>query len=97
MYVLIRDNEALNAIVPAELSAYLRSNGWLEVRLIGDRSAIWEMRNEAGEEFQTLVPLKHTLDDYILRISQALHTLSVVEERSELDIYADIMGIEKPG
>jgi len=96
MKVSIQDDDALRAIGIAALSAYLRSSGWQQTRLIGDRAAIWEQRNDRGEEFEVLVPQKLSLDDYALRIGQAIHTLSVVEDRSELDIYADITKCEKP-
>lgn len=91
MNASIHDNVALRSIGAAELGAYLRSSGWHETRLIGDRAAIWQKRNDAGEEFETLVPQKQSLDDYALRIAQTLEALAVVESRSELEIYADIL------
>ena len=91
MNASIHDIDALAAIGVAELGAYLRSSGWQEVRLLGDRAAIWQKRTDEGEEFETLVPQKRSLDDYTLRIAQALEVLSVAEARSELEIYADIL------
>ena len=91
MNASIHDTNALFAIGTAELGAYLRSSGWQEMRLIADRAAIWQKRNEAGEEFETLVPQKRSLDDYALRMAQVLEALAVVESRSELEIYADIL------
>lgn len=91
MKASIQDSNALRAVGAGELGSYLRSSGWQEVRLLGDRAAIWQTRNEDGEEFETLIPQKRSSDDYALRVAQTIETLSVVEARSELDIYADIL------
>lgn len=85
----IQDTSALLALGAGEFSAYLRSAGWQEAERIGDRAALWEKRAEK-EEFEVLVPQKPSLGDYALRMAQALQALSVVESRSELEIYADI-------
>lgn len=95
MKVSIQDYDALQEIGIVALSAYLRGSGWQQTRLIGDRAAIWKQRNVEGEEFEVLVPQKQSLDDYSLRIGQAIHTLSVVEDRSELDTYVDIKRYEE--
>ena len=91
MNVSIHDSASLAVLGIGELSSYLRSKGWVEVRLIRDRAAIWQKQTEEGEDFETLIPQKSSFDDYAQRIGMVLKTLSVVEERSQLEIYSDIL------
>lgn len=94
MKASIQDIAALRALGTGELSAYLRSKGWSETEVVEDRAAYWHKRTETGEEFEALVPQRHSLGDYTVRMAQLLQTLSVVETRSELEIYSDIQSTQ---
>ena len=93
MKVTVRDSQILSTIEPNVLEAHLRAQGWYEQgRIYDNAGAIWRRKNEsADEEFEILLPLKTSLGDYAARISDALKTLEVVEERSQLDILSDLL------
>ena len=94
MNVSIQDSSALQSLGAVELGAYLHSQGWTETEIIEDRAAYWLKRNDEGEEFEALVPQKASLGDYTLRVAQLLQTLSIVESRSESEIYTDIQNTQ---
>lgn len=94
----VTDREALAARTPAELSRYLRTHGW---RLQGrnDTFARWvrpaghEDEAEIEDEFEIIVPLDPASRDYAARIGDALATLAVAEDRSELDILRAVTNV----
>ena len=91
MRATIQDAQALRSIGPIDLTAYLRAGGWQEcARPANGNAAIWTWANPAGAEFEVLVPLDRNLRDYAARIGEALATMEVVEERSQLDILSDV-------
>lgn len=90
MKVSIEDAATLRAIGPNELAAYLRSRAWKQVEQIGDRATIWTADAHGSGEYEILLPLDATLEEYARRISEVLQTLEVAEHRSQLDIVRDI-------
>ena len=90
MKASIYDNTALNALGIGELNGYLHASGWQVERQFGDRGVIWIKRFD-NKEFEILVPQQRAFTDYAIHISQGLEVLSAVEERSELEIYRDIV------
>ncbi|MBD2777218.1 hypothetical protein [Iningainema tapete] len=89
----MRDSEILKTIEPNVLEAHLRTFGWHEQGRIHDNAgAIWRRKNDpVDDEFEILLPLQKTLGDYAARISDALKTLEVVENRSQLEILSDLL------
>ncbi len=91
MRATICDAQALRSVGPIDLTAYLRLGGWREqTRLANGAAAVWTRSDAGGAEFEVLVPSDRNLRDYPVRISEAIATLAVVEERSQLDILSDV-------
>lgn len=89
MKVTVRDKETLNEIRPLELASYLRANGWQESDRT-DKAAYWTRRNENGEEFEVLLPLRRDVADVAIRMGEVLQTLEKFEKRSQLQILDDL-------
>jgi hypothetical protein len=89
MRVGITDRNALSALSPTAVAAYLRARGWSAVE--SDTSfAVFE-RLEAEERVGLEVPLRSSAGDYSRRLAELLQNLELVERRSQLDIYRDII------
>jgi hypothetical protein len=89
MKASIRDAATLATMLPVESASYLRTRGWREVEHKDLRYAVWDLSRE-GEDFQILLPLDRSFRDYVLRMSEVLTTLALVERRSQLEILSDI-------
>ena len=89
MKVTIRDSQILQTIEPSKLAEHLQMTGWYQHRPLNENSIIW-LKDYGGESAEILLPLKPELGDYAARISDALKTLEVVEQRSQLEILGDI-------
>lgn len=93
MIATTQDAETLRAVGPVEFAAYLRSHAWNQVKAIGDRATVWTKQashNRENEEYEILLPLDRSLSEYARRISEALQTLAVSEQRKELEVWQDI-------
>lgn len=89
MKATIQDRRVLQSVQPVELIHYLRATSWTQVERHNGRYATWH--NQAGDErIEILLPLDPSFRDYPTRIAEALHALAVAEDRSQLDILADI-------
>ena len=91
MKVQIRDKEAMESLAVANLRAYLEAHGWGDERPWGtwasifskeERSKIWEVAvpNEAGGLL------------YAESVAEIIATLADVEERSQTDVFCDLVG-----
>jgi len=89
MNVTIRDIAAISSIRPLEVTAYLRSKGWVA---IDDQPTVssWILKID-GETAEANVPLDTTLRDYALRMSEVLDLLSKIEDRSQTSVYSDLL------
>lgn len=89
MKVNITDARALAALSPTALTAYLRTRGWTLVE--SDAAfAAFERRGD-GDQIGLDVPLRPSSGDYARRVAELLHNLELLEGRSQLDIYRDIL------
>lgn len=84
------DADVLQALGPFDVAAYLRSRHWQMVDQIGVKGAVWTATLADGDEAELLLPLDRTLGDYAVRMTEALQTLEVAENRSPLEILHDI-------
>jgi hypothetical protein len=84
--VRILDRPALAERTQAEVAAYLRAHGWRPAPA-GD-PALWFVTKD-GDEFEALLP-DPAFRDYAARVGDVLGVLSIVEDRSELDIWRDM-------
>lgn len=92
MKVRIEDAEALSAIRPLDLAAYLRASGWKQLNGNVGPSAAWEIEVD-GQVVEVLAPLQQTWRDYSRRIASVLNTLAEVENRSALQIVRDVHAV----
>ena len=91
MDVQITDSAALRRVSPAALSAYLKTQGWVRQETWRNRTVLWShTHNEQVNEL--LTPLREQSDAYAVRISEVVALLGQLEERSQLDVYYDLMG-----
>ncbi len=90
MKVTIRDSQILKTVEPGKLAEHLQTTGWHQDRPFNENSVIW-IKDYAGEPAEVLLPLRPDLIDYAARIADALKTLEVVEQRSQLDILRDLV------
>lgn len=91
MIVTLRDPNILKTLEPPQVAAYLQSRGWQEQSRDGDKSSIWTRRNEAGEEYEILLPLKPEISGFALRMYEVMETLEIAENRSQIEILADLI------
>jgi hypothetical protein len=76
------------ARLPSELAMYLRSQSWA-IRARNGSSIQW-VKTVDGEEFEALQPQESSIRDYPARVRDLLGVLAVAEDRSELEVLADI-------
>ena len=89
MRVDIREQKALSALSPSAVAAYLRARGWSSA---GADAAFAVFERLEGEETIGLdVPLRSSAGDYGRRVSEVIQNLELIERRSQLDIYRDII------
>ena len=91
MDVQIRDGAALRRVSPVMLRSYLEARGWVHEETWRDRIMVWAIA--VGERVsEVLIPLREQSGVYATRISEAVEQLAEIEERSQLDVYYDLMG-----
>ena len=91
MIVTVRDPNILKTLEPAQIAAYLQKKQWREQSRDGDKSSIWTRKNEAGEDYEILLPLKPEISGFALRMYEVMETLENVENRSQIEILADLI------
>ena len=88
MNVDIRDATTVAALRPTEVTAYLRASGWKQQ----DRRDTWAVWSK-DEDVEVIVPLSRQLHDFALRMGDVLRTLSMIEQRSQVEIFTDLTTI----
>ena len=91
MDVQIRDSEALRRVSPTILRAYLEAHGWVQEETWRNRILVWSITQDEQVK-EILAPLREQSDAYAVRISEAIASLADIEERSQLDVYYDVIG-----
>ena len=89
MNVSIRDREPFERLNPAEVAAYLRSEGWEEVDYKPDRVSVWSATAD-DDRLEILLPLRRSLGDYVIRMAEVVGTLAAKESRSQLEVLSDL-------
>ena len=87
--VQITDADALERVQPAALRGYLKERDWVHSDTWRDRIEIWT-KTHSGEHRQVLVQKKIT-GRYALRVREAVGLLAELEDRSQLEVYDDIV------
>jgi hypothetical protein len=85
MKVSLRDKQALEALQPLDVAAYLKTRGWTEQVAPGRPWAVFHCK-----DFEIDLPLRKDLRDFSLRMADALRTLELVEGRDQITILADL-------
>lgn len=86
MKILIRDKDALSQVNYNKVESYLKGRGWSKKASIQSKANIWRL-----DKKEILVPILSSLEDYSARIYDLFETLSETENRSQLEIYNDIL------
>jgi hypothetical protein len=90
MNAVITDVLALESVSPVDISAYLRANGWEPHGEVKRGIVAQWLRSLDGNIYDVLVPLNREVKDFTRRISETLATLSLVEQRSQLEVLSDL-------
>src|SRR6266567_8729063 len=90
MKAAIRDTQILRAVSLLDITAYLRANGWRRAEESA-KAAYWQRSDEAEHGYEILVPRRSEFADFPARIGEVLSTLEVVENRSQLEIFNDLI------
>ena len=85
MRARITDPATLRTISPAQIIAYIRSRGAVQVGNFLGKATIWSYKTS---EF--LVPVDIQFADYAYRIAEILAALEKVEDRSQVQIFEDL-------
>ena len=91
MKVQIRDKPLLSSISIASLRSYLESREWMDDGPWGGGRATLYVKESAGRSWDILVPTSDTVGDYASGMADALAALADVEDRSQLDVFQDLM------
>jgi len=83
----IKDTASLQSLRPLDILGYLRAKKWHRAEHREGISSVW--LTEAGDE--VLLPLRTDFRDYALRMAELLRTLSDVEDRSQLQVFTDLL------
>lgn len=86
----MRDIDTLKAVQPLEFAAYLRANGWQESEHVPERASVWSLGGGSDGGYEILLPLRRDFKDFANRMSEALQTLEVAEQRSQLEILEEL-------
>lgn len=91
--VQITDQEALEKITPEQLRAYLTSKRYQFDSTYQEHGEVWKSGHawDIGRK-EIIVSFKRTLPNYAMCIKEAVYLLGETENRSQLDIYYDIVG-----
>jgi hypothetical protein len=91
MKAVIQDLEALRDIQPMQVEAYLKAHHWHQQEKIADKASIWTQATPQGDDFELLLPLKPEILDFPRRMGEVLETLSLAENRSQLEIFGELI------
>jgi hypothetical protein len=92
MRASVRDSQILRSVNPDDLVHYLVSHDWSEGPRTG-RFGVTYNRQIEGSDFELLIPLTREIGDFSERISEILHTLEIVEKRSQIQILSDLTSV----
>lgn len=90
MKVTVRDYQILQTIDPNVLEAHLQTSDWQKVALVYENTLIWHKKDDRGQLFEIKQPLRQEFDAPQL-IGDAIKTLEIVENRSQLEILSDLI------
>lgn len=86
----IRDIQALSRLSLLDVRAYLESQGWNSVGRYGSAATIYRKMTDAGDG-ELLLPMGEQFADYPQRMRDVVVALSAVENRSQLEVFHDLI------
>ncbi|MDF5727245.1 MAG: hypothetical protein PUP92_04220 [Rhizonema sp. PD38] len=86
MTAIISNVEKFKYIDPQQVKTYLRSHGWHQQQLRGDKADLWTL-----DDFEILLPLKPEIVDFKRRMAEVLETLALAENRSQIEIFSSLI------
>ena len=92
MKVQIRDRDALTSLPVMNLRAYLNSHEWTDIGNWGKRPITVFAKEDDGRTWEILVPHTDTIGGYAENMAESVAILATVEDRSQLDVFHDLMG-----
>lgn len=102
--VSIKDDKALKEISPSNLSTYLEQNNWKKsdtISVYGNLvSSVWYFERQLNisndvnkiEYVKMVIPENQDFTDYSDRIYEIITVLEEIEQRSQLDIFNELIG-----
>lgn len=89
MRVHVLDEGALTEVVPRNIRLYLKSRGWTKLSDAGTTPDVWTL-SESAHHYEVIAPSSREKRDFSRRVAEVLRTVSIVEERSELELLRDL-------
>lgn len=83
------DIDTLRSILPSEMNAYAKSNGWTKAEVNANKSVYW-IKTFGDTEYDLEVPLQSSYSDYYKRVKEYLRTLTSLENRELEKIFFDV-------
>lgn len=89
MRVQVTDEDALISPYPRNVRLYLRIHGWTRAPIQPNQPDIWTLPASEGA-YEVIAPSSQALD-YPRRMAELLRTVSIAEDRSELEVLRDLV------
>lgn len=90
MKIQIRDVQALRAITPAALAAYVRGEGWERLEPYGQHADVYAHPHQP----ELIIPRTQAIADYASVVAELIATLTEATERDALTLYRDLLGAD---
>ncbi len=88
----VTDKKIFKMIDSRKLREHLQTHGWQEQgKFYEDTGSIWRLKKNGDRKLEILIPLEQSLGDYAARISDAIKTLELVENRPQLEILGELV------
>lgn len=91
MKVGIRDRSVFESLSHLDVRAYLAAQSWEEVGRVGDKATVHVKRDAQSRQWEILLPSRENVGDYAERMVDALRTISITEDRSDLAVFRDLL------
>jgi hypothetical protein len=89
MKVRILDKQAVEAITPSALRAYVVGEGWQKAEPFGRYSEVY-IRESPERTDEVIIPFTEQIADYAAAVGSAITQIARTEGRDELAVYADL-------
>ena len=91
MKATILDSDALRAVSPAALAAYVRGEGWRKSEAYGAYADVYQAAGKA----EIVVPRTDRLGDYSTVVSKLISIFAEATDRDELSTYRDLIEADR--